>query len=171
MMSDPDLSHGSAERLSELLSVDAGEEALWPRSDLEAMLRHQMDSPLLFDLERTDSADSRELVAMTRVTVAPLETFRDLVLHPAPPIGMLLLLNRFAKARGHAGAPVLPRDIASALYYLSVALARVRHGQRISGLDDAALAQGLDWAIGRRWIEPAIRAVYKECKGKIASTG
>ena len=83
----------------------------------------------------------------------PLRTFGDLLHHRQPPLELLELTKRFAKdCRKHPDGS-LPDEIATALYFLSIAAAIVKCGRRITGMDDQSLAYSLDWTLKQAWLD------------------
>jgi hypothetical protein len=73
---------------------------------------------------------------------------------------LVVCLKDYARAACDDGS--LPTEVATLLYFTAIALAAVRCGERITGLDDAALRAGLEWAVGLHWGDDAIRAVLRE---------
>jgi hypothetical protein len=73
-----------------------------------------------------------------------------------------VLTKDFAKAcRISADSPI-PREIATVLYFASIAVARLRCGRRITELTDTAVRKGLDWALGQPWLDEATRRLLEE---------
>ena len=80
---------------------------------------------------------------------AEIRTFRQLLLHPHPPIEVLNLVKQFAKGcRSRPDGP-LPHEVATILYLAAIAAARRNCHQRISTLDDAAWQRAVDWALAQ----------------------
>ena len=83
---------------------------------------------------------------MQRLAVGTNMTLGELLLHPSPPVDLLLLVKQFAKLAHHSLASALPHELLSALYHASSVAAMVRSGRRISRLTNEAMRRGLIWA-------------------------
>jgi hypothetical protein len=136
---------------------------LWRDEELGAILRHQMSAPLqvdLINLERGLAVKVRNLAESQGLT---LKSFGDLLAHPNPPVELLKVTKDFAKACRLSPHGPLPREIASVLYFASIAAAMVRCRRRITGLSDADLADGLRWTLARPWLDAPTHALIEEC--------
>ncbi len=136
---------------------------LWRDEELGAILKHQMSAPLqvdLINLERGLAVKVRNLAESQGLT---LKSFGDLLAHPNPPVELLKVTKDFAKACRLSPHGPLPRDIASVLYFASIAAAMVRCRRRITGLSDADLADGLRWTLARPWLDAPTHALIEEC--------
>src|SRR5271170_5544606 len=148
----------------------AGEERarLWRPEELGAIFRHQMSSPILVDLGGFDPATAARLKTLSHAQSLLLTSFQDLFLHPVPPIELLALTKDFAKGNMDHPDSSLPNDVAAVLYYVSIAAAYVRLNQRITQLGDAELKRGLEWARGKRWVDPVLQKLLDEALQKLA---
>lgn len=155
MSRQDDTFNGNADRLSALLDLEAHARTAYTPHDLAAILHHQLDTPLAVDLAAGPG-------------VAPTETFGQLLLGPAPSLDALARVKDFAKAaRGDPNGP-LPPEIATVLYYASIAAARLRHGRRITALDDATLRRGLAWMAAERWCAAPLGPLLAEAISALA---
>lgn len=150
-------------RLATLLDM-RGDDAdrLWRDEELGAILRHQMTAPLqvdLINLERGLAVKVRSLAESQGLT---LKSFGDLLAHPNPPVELLRITKDFAKACRLSLHSPIPHDIASVLYFASIAAAMVRCRTRITGLSGDALADGLRWVLARPWLDAPTRSVVEE---------
>lgn len=149
-------------RLASLMDMDDGAGRLWSEDELAAILRHQMSAPLQVDLGGLQKGLPGRLQTLAAAKGLLLRSFGDLLHHPNPPVELLILTKDFAKAcRISADSPI-PREIATLLYFASIAVARLRCGRRITALTDAAVRKGLDWALGRPWLDEATRSLCEE---------
>jgi hypothetical protein len=98
-----------------------------------------------------------------------LSSFADLLHHPRPPLEMLRMTKRFAKAARHHPDSPLPPQVANVLYYASIAAALLRCGRRISELDDASLQKGLAWCTSRDWVDAPLRGLLREAEAGLVS--
>jgi hypothetical protein len=137
-------------RLAALFTLDESGRDVWQPEELLHILAHQLSSPLVFDGSRLAAATEGE----------PLVSFRDLFRHPSPPLELLRLTKDFAKGSDERTEDPLPPEVATVLYYGAIAVALVRHGARISSLDDARLRDGIAWALDQPWVDPATTRVF-----------
>lgn len=137
----------------------------WRDEDLGPLYRHQMAAAVQVDLGGLDAGAASRLPGLCAAHGLLLRSFGDLFAHPSPPVELLELTKRFAKALRHHPDSPLPPQVASVLYYASIVAALARCGRRISALDDASLRVGVEWALGRSWIDPPTRALLAEGLG------
>ncbi len=158
---DADFNSVDSRRLSELLRA-----ATSFSGDFETELREQLETPLTADL---DAADLNGLAGDmdTADWRARLTTFGELLADPRPPLGLLQATKRFAKSHREHGSSLLPPQVATVLYYASIAAALVRCERRISDLSDAKLREGFDWCIARDWVGDGIRELLVEAAGRV----
>lgn len=169
-MKDDSLNMQEPKTLLKLLKVGRETEGAWGPGDLGAILRHQLAAPLSFDLAET--ADAREGEApsepqspgLARSPALPQTpgTFADALHGSGASVELLGLIKDFAKSAGDEREGGLPREVATLLYYLSIAAALVHHGMRITSLNDEGLRQGMSWALGQGWIDEKTRGVLRE---------
>lgn len=159
-MNRSDVFSTDAKALGKML--DTGEVPSWGSEDLAAMLEHQLDAPLEVDLGGLDLALAARLPHLTGTGDRPLRTFRDLFCHPRPPVDLLELAKRFAKLHRNQPESPLPEELSTLIYLLTIIIARAKCGQQISGLDMETLHFGVDWALGRPWLDTTTRALLAE---------
>jgi hypothetical protein len=98
-----------------------------------------------------------------------LKSFSDLFHHPAPLVELLELVKDFAKANLDHPESGLPGEIATALYYTSIAAALVQLDTRISQLPDAELQRGLNWTREQPWLDEKTRELAAKAIEKISA--
>jgi hypothetical protein len=98
-----------------------------------------------------------------------IRSFADLLHHPCPPIALLTLTKRFAKINYNRADAVMPKEIAGVLYFSSILVALIRCGQRITELDDRALAEGVQWALNRPWLDDPTRQLLNDGLQRISA--
>ncbi|MBI1367380.1 MAG: hypothetical protein GC162_01865 [Planctomycetes bacterium] len=135
-------------RLADLLESIEDIDRVWSDADLADIFAHLLAtciSSLHPDLgsDLSSSDDTR--------TISTLLTESD------PNLAYLQLLKNFAKANRIEHSDFLPKEVATGVYYLAIAAAIVRCGDRISLLDDDQLAEGLVWLRRQPWIDDAWR--------------
>jgi hypothetical protein len=170
-MPPDELDKTEPQRLAEMLSIDAHDDeraaaSVWQPAELAAILRHQLETELEFDLGDV----STELASLERImgsgdagagTLRYAITFNQLLHHPRPSLALLERAKRFAKACKNAPSGALPPEVATVLYFAFLIVARMRCAARITALDDASLLRGLEWAIAQPWVDPETRALLR----------
>jgi len=171
-MSEPDPSSAvfkrPAKELSELLAAGEERARLWRPDELAAIFKHQVSAPMLVDLGGFDPRTAEQLKLVSEAQGLLLRSFSDLIHHPSPPLELLELVKNFAKANVDHPESGLPAEVASALYYLSIAAALVRREARISKLADADLARGFAWAGAQAWLDERAGRLLAEAGAKIS---
>jgi len=157
-----------AQQLSALMASGEERGPLWRPEELAAMFRHQMSAPVLMDLGSFDPRTANQLKTLTAAQGLLLSSFADLFNHSNPPIQLLQLVKDFAKANLDHPESGLPREIATALYYASIAAALVRLGKRISQLPDADLRRGLRKTSEQSWLDERTKALLAEALKEIS---
>jgi hypothetical protein len=148
-------------RLARLFEFGMGEPIGWNDDELADVLRHQLKSSLLADLKPL--ASQMEALGLTIISAdAPqLDKFEDLFNHPNPNLALLRLAKDFAKtADSHLEDP-LPSAVATALYLLIIAVAMIRHSEKITVMSDAELRGGFEWTESQEWIDESLRNIAK----------
>ncbi|MBA2706866.1 MAG: hypothetical protein H0U59_03570 [Gemmatimonadaceae bacterium] len=144
--------------LAGLVSLSGDDAPQWAPQELGAMWKHQLEAPLQFDLSTIAKDVDATITQMTRADPRPLGRFVDLFRHPRPPLELLQWTKDFAKAQ--TSGEGMPPEIAAALYYASILLARMRCNRRISELDDAALYRGSARIMEQPWLDPETREFF-----------
>jgi len=155
-----DADHGP---LSSLFNMAPVAERLWRDDELGAMLQHQLTAPLRVDLINMHKDAAVGVRTLADAQGLTLKSFGDLLAHPHPPIELLKITKDFAKACRLSPHSSLPREIASVLYFASIAAALVRCQRRITGLTNDALTEGLHWVLARPWVDTPTRALIEAC--------
>src|SRR5580658_7296717 len=172
-MSDSDSSAAAyqsrARALSALMATGDEHARLWRPEELAAMFRHQMSAPMLVDLGGFDAPTASRLKTLSEAQGLVLKSFSDLFHHPSPPVELLELVKNFAKANLDHPESGLPSEIASTLYYISIAAALVRLDTRISKLPDDSLQRGLSWTREQAWLDDKTRELLAQALGVIAA--
>jgi hypothetical protein len=162
-----DLLKASPGQLAAVMGLGDALARVWQPEELGAVFRHQMVAAVSVDLGSLDPAVVGKLKTLTDASGLLLKSFRDLFQHPAPPVELLRLVKEFAKLNRGQPESFLPPDVASVLYYLSIAAALVRWGERISTLSDEALQRGFAWAISQSWVDEPARELLGSASARI----
>jgi hypothetical protein len=157
--------------LAALLESSGERARLWRPDELGAIFRHQMSAPVLVDLGGYDTGTALRLQKLSDAQGLLLKSFSDLFHHPAPPLELLEATKNFAKANMDNAESTLPSEVASALYYTSIAAAFVRLDTRISRLSDTDLRRGLLWAKEQPWLDHPTQELLLTAIAKISAAG
>jgi hypothetical protein len=157
-----------AQQLSALMASGDERGPLWRPDELASMFRHQMSAPVLMDLGSFDPRTATQLKTLAAAQGLLLSSFADLFNHANPPIQLLQLVKDFSKANLDHPESGLPREIATALYYSSIAAALVRLDKRISQLPDADLQRGLLMTQAQPWLDERTKSLLAEAVKKVS---
>jgi RNA polymerase sigma-70 factor (ECF subfamily) len=135
-----------------------------PRQPTERaeVLRHLLTAPVPLDLGAVDEALARKVRAWTEGQSLMLKSFGDLLQHPNPLPEFLELVKEFAKENRTDAESPLPREVATVLYYASIAVALARCARRITRHNHATLRQGFGWGCEQPWVDEATRSLLRE---------
>ena len=158
-----DIRSTSPSALAKMMTVHEQPKRTWRPEDLGAILKHQLATPVQVDLESLDPTVAPKVRTLSEARGLVLKSFGDLLLHPNPPVELLTLTKDFAKANRNNEESALPPEVATVLYFASIAAARLRCNERISRMDDAQLQDGLEWAGQQPWLDADTRTLIKEC--------
>jgi hypothetical protein len=156
-----------AKELAELMASGWENARLWRPEELAAIFRHQMSAPMLVDLGSFDAATAARLKTLSDGQSLLLKSFADLFHHATPPLELLQLVKNFAKANIDHPESGLPGEVASALYYASIASALVHQDTRISQLPDADLRRGFRWLEEQAWLDEKTKNLLAEAEKKL----
>jgi hypothetical protein len=126
----------------------------WSAHDLRVILRHQLATRLESDLG--------DLSEELREPAARAMTFANLLQLPQPPLSLLRRAKVFAKACKLDSDGPLPEEVATAIYFAVIAAALIRCGERISRLNDVALAAAMRWVLAKEWVDDMILELMKQ---------
>jgi hypothetical protein len=165
------LTKSRARELAALMNTSDESSPLWRADELAALFRHQMSAPVLMDLGSFDPRTASQLKTLATAQGLLLSSFADLFNHPTPPLQLLQLVKDFAKANMDHPESGLPREIATTLYFTSIAAALLRLDKRISQLPDAELQRGLRWTQEQKWLDEKTKALVEGALKKLAGEG
>ena len=162
------VSKSRANELAALMATGEERAKLWRPDELAAIFRHQMSAPMLVDLGTFDPRTATRIRTLSEAQGLLLKSFADLFHHPAPLIELLELVKDFAKANLDHPESGLPTEIATVLYYTSIAAGLVRLDTRISKLPDADLRQGLQWTMEQDWLDEETKVLLAKALEKVS---
>lgn len=148
-------------KLASLLDEDIGKH-IWSEDELEAILKHQMSVPIAVDLSAKNKVAAQQLMAVCSGKGILLKSYEDLFDHKSPPIELLKIIKDYAKTCLSAKNSPFPSEVASVLYYATIAAAMVRCKRRISTLPDDKLKEGFQWVLARPWKNKAVSRLMKQ---------
>jgi len=170
-MSTSDTHCGDLERWGQVMDFAVGDRRTWRPEELGPILRHQLAAPVQFDLGNLEEGLAARLRTLSSAEGLLLKSYAELLHHPHPPLELLRLCKQFARACwSHPDSP-LPQEIAMLLYFASIAVALIRCGERITGLDDDALRRNFDWFLLQPWVDEATRYLFEEALSWIDAQG
>jgi DNA-directed RNA polymerase specialized sigma24 family protein len=148
--------------LARLFGVDDGREAIWESFDLKNLLARLLATPLAEALPGIDrraiAAAARSVPGATPGSLTLSEVFAD----PMPSVELLREIKEWARRSTRAQDSPLPADLASLLYFASIAAARLRRGQWISKLDPSLVHKGLEMLLARDWVGEPFRTLFRQ---------
>lgn len=162
MVADQGFGRSEDSRLADLMKGGPGRH-VWNEADLRDVLQHQLGAPVEFDLVGLEQETARKVQTLSAAKGLLVNSFRDLLHHAHPPVELLEMVKRFAKAYYLHPAESLPREIAGVLYFLSIGVARLRCKRRITELSDKDVGRGLRWTAEQRWIDRRTKELAQKC--------
>lgn len=150
--------------LALLLDLGTTDGDLWRPDELAAVYRHQLAAPIEFFEADPGMRPAAEIASLCQSVTPPIVTFGDLLAHPQPPLELLRMAKDYAKVcRARTVGPI-PAEIATILYVLSIVVARIARGERISELNDQSLRQLIAWASEQAWIDVGTRDLLRRAQ-------
>jgi hypothetical protein len=146
-VSEIDPSSNLSDALSELIAFDAQGRAIWPAKELAGKLEEPL-SKLGGDLNCSNE----------------IQTVRELLEHPNPPIELLIRVKDLSKRRPR---DLFPPEMALLLYYGSIAAGMVRCEKSITKLRDEDLRNGFTWAIKQPWVPESICVLFRRALSQL----
>lgn len=145
------------DRLAELLEQDASGTSVWRPEELADVLRHQLASVIMVDLNAESSSGGQQLCRLSEAEGLLLKSYSDLLRHPVPPLALLRKVKDYAKTASATPNGPLPPEVGRVLYYACLACALVRRNEYMSTLKEDELRSGFTWVLGLDWAEPMIK--------------
>ncbi len=161
-MSLKNVNQQTADTLIRVMALGMSDNPTWTSQELAAILEYQLSAPLaqeLSGLKMTDSDQTRSAIVRHDPEV---ETFRDLLTHPNPPLDSLTLVKEYAKAIHHHPDHPLPPPITMILYYAAIVTAKSRYEKYITTLSTQTVREGIEWILNLPWIDDAMRVLFRE---------
>lgn len=134
----------------------------WTRDELAAIFRHQLTTCLAKDLADAGIRHAVAIEELASKASPAIRTFADLFGAAKPPIELLQLTKRFAKARRSEQQSSLPAEIATGIYFLAIVTARQRCQTNITQLGEEELSVGAGWVARQPWCDEKSRLILDE---------
>ena len=163
-MQQQEIERGEPSRLSRLFVT--AQQPSWGAGELADILRHQLGVALIAELEGYQAQHS--IAELSNSNEGKLRTYGDLFVHPNPPLELLRLTKEFVKNSDKQTAGGIPPEVATVLYYGAIAIALLRHGQRITELTSDAIRKGIEWVLRQRWLDTATRRPFEEALARLS---
>jgi hypothetical protein len=157
--SQSDILKASPGKIAGLMDLGSHPARVWHPEELGAVYRHQMAAPISVDLEGLPRPISGQLRNLTDANGLLLKSFQELFDHARPPLELLSIVKEFAKRNRGRPESLLPDEVATVLYFLSIATALLRWQERISRLSDDELQAGFKWSLAQPWIDDSGRNI------------
>jgi hypothetical protein len=159
-----------AAAVQRLLDVELSADLLWEDHELADVLKHQLDAPLAADLQVLGSVPALHAAQLCEAAQPQIHSLRELFRHPVPPADLLDIVARFANAElTTAAEPVLNRDVARLIYYLSIGLARERCGgcalSKANPAED--VADELQTLAQANWVDAETSQILRHCAASL----
>ena len=158
-------------RLVPLIEMEMDEDRIWEADELAAVLKHQLTAPLSVDLGTLGRGAAGRVKLLAEAEELTLKSLGDLLHHAHPPIELLKLAKRFAKACVLNKNGPLPHDIALVIYYACIVVAMTRCRRRITGLSDDTVRRGLEWGLAQKWVDKRTARIYTDGLKKLQERG
>lgn len=165
-MRDQQVPMNNPSALLTLLNQSGETPQAWQPQELGAILRHQLQAPLPLAVGDFSTEASDLMGDCPPESPAP-RNLEDLLCQTRPSPELLGLTKQFAKSFSGGAGIGLPREVALLLYYLSIAVARMRCQTRLSTLSDLALASGLQWSSAQNWLDEPLRSLVDEALARL----
>ncbi|MGA2498625.1 MAG: hypothetical protein ABSH20_12840 [Tepidisphaeraceae bacterium] len=149
-------------RLSLFLESMLEDRSVWQPGDLGDLLRQELEQPLQFGLSGLSPARAEQLRSLCQADGLTIKSLAEVLLHPRPPLDLLVLFKRFAHAHGHDPDSRIPADVARLLYLACIVAARLRCGQRITRLSDQELCDGIRTALAQPWLDERLAGLFRQ---------
>lgn len=150
-MNSHDLARVPSDQLAKLLDIDAVR--AWAAEDSAAILRCQLNSPLLPELAQLPGAETQRLRAELPDEPHP-PTLLEYLLRDAPSAHVLDAIKRFARLSERDPDSPLRGAAATVIYYAAVAAAQVHLPTNSTKLTPSERVEGLRWSKDHAGAEP-----------------
>jgi hypothetical protein len=145
--------------------------APWHPDELRAVFEYELAAPLAVELSGLPRGIGGRVRTLSDAEGLTLKSLRDLFEHAHPPLELLRLAKDFAKASREAADSPLPWEVATALYYMSIAVALARLGERISELSPEEVKRGFDWLRAQPWVDDPTRTLLAQAMERLPAPG
>lgn len=156
-----DVSDVEATQLAGLMSLNPVAESDWEPEELGQLLQHLLATPVAEVVTWSENLES-----YSNWSHRPL---RQLFLDPNPPLALLEKTKRVGQVWAREGNTTMQPDVGAAIYFISIALALTRHGERITTSSNATLTAGFQRLIQSGWMDAQISVLLRDGIAKTLS--
>jgi hypothetical protein len=159
-MSGESLDQVGAESLAEIFDAEPESSRIWRPGELASIFRHQLASSIESDLIVLMPDRAHKL--SRSCALEPGLTYAQLFSMFHPPEEVLEAVKDLAKSIYHEQTAPIPREIGKAIYFATLAAAKLRLGNSISQIDEQSLRRGCEWAVAQPWLSSELMRVMQE---------
>ena len=153
--------------LSEVFALATGKEVSWSPEEFGAIFQYQLSAAWECELDYTDPNLTTRFRGLSQADRRAPGSLMELYDDAHPSLALLKLAKDFARTAQKHPLSAIPKPVAIVLYYLAIASARVRRGQRITRLSDEELRRGLRWALRQSWVTGKPKDLLAQCETMI----
>jgi hypothetical protein len=135
-----------------LFALQTRPESAWRAADYPGFWLHQLAQP----------ARPTEVFEGSQSASTEITTIGALLRDPSPSLEMLIAMKKTARGYLRGGGNGFPEEIATALYFASIAVALHRLNVRITKSADAILDHGFRLLLGQTWIDERTRHLFQD---------
>ena len=125
------------------------------------MLEHEMGSKLRETMGNYLSGVHGPIECWAKLDPS-IDSLVDVLDHPDPPLDVLVSMKDYAKAMHADPSCEIPDAVPNVIYFVAIALGRVRCRQSITQLEHDVVRSGLSWVSGEEWIPLQLRHICQE---------
>ena len=140
------------------------------RANLDNAFKALLERSLVGDLCSVNFQNRQILEDFSCSGSGSTDTFGDLLFHPHPPVELLESTKAFAHKQRCRRDATIPNEVATMLYFASIAAALSRCKECITSLSSERMRAGMEWAIEQPWIEDRTAALIREGMEHIEET-
>jgi DNA-directed RNA polymerase specialized sigma24 family protein len=169
---DPvDLSSVSGARLSDLFDVAMNRGTELSSVELQAWYHSYAIGALSVIFQRCHLPPPRQLCDTEPEYDPSVESIDRLLRHPNPPLDLLIELKNLSRRAIKSEISTIPTQIALAWLFLSIGLALIRCGQKISKVPEDELRRGFQRILEYSWLDEDSRTLFQEALGRLERAG
>jgi|SRR5579862_1517660 len=155
--------------ISNLLRLSEDAQALWRPDEMPELFEHLLSAPLELERKPDTTEKPREYGQATNAIGSPRITFGGLLHERTTNLDLFMSAKEFAKRERSNSSSLLPKPVATVLYFAIIAAAIEQHGKRITELGDKELKDGLRWSEAQPWLDQKTSRLLRACLAKLSA--